>query len=127
MENSSCRTCHWKTLVVLVGVPLVLYALLGLCGGGVEMALSIPLFLIGGAPYFVVMGIRELVYLNPYGVQGSTVWMLVVGLSYLIHLSLLVGVVIFQKDVLRAWCVVTIVAAWIFAFWSFTIWAAQSC
>ena len=121
------RKLHWRTLGVVLVVPFVLVAGHCLFRGGTSAFLLAPLFLIGGAPYFLVMGIRSLFDLNPYGLHGSVLWTLVVGVLYLINLTLLVGIVVIQDVWRRMVCVAAVVLFWIAALWGISVWAGQSC
>ena len=124
-EKEEPRVYHWMTLAVMIGVPFVLFATLGVKDGvnGLVTGFLIPAFF----PYFAVMGIRYLVGMNPYGLQGSGLWMLAVALSYLVYLALLAGSVVLHDHGRRVLCVFAIMAFWAFAFWSFGIWAGQGC
>lgn len=121
------RKLHWRTLCVVLVVPFVLVAGHCLFRGGTSAFLLATLFLIGGAPYFLAMGIRSLFDLNPYGLHGSVLWMLVVGVLYLINLTLLVGIVVIQDVWRRMVCVAAVVLFWIAALWGISVWAGQGC
>ena len=129
-EKGEPSICHWTTLGVVLGVPVVLLGTVGVCYAGVGGfigGICFSALLILGGPSFAVSGIQELA---PCWLEGSRICTFLHLLFFFVYLALLAEIVVLQNLVHRMLCVVAIMALWAFALftlWYSGTWSTQGC
>ena len=111
------RKLYWIDLLILFGASWALMVVGYVFSTGSILSV-LPAFVgfvvvqLFGFPYYLIVGLRYWLGLNPYGLDSSAVWIAAVIVSYLVHLALLVGVVRVQDVAKRVVCIAAVVAFW---------------